>query len=78
MARAQDMAAKAAAALRARRDLVLIARTDAAASARSRVPSRARLYVEAGADATFPEALTSVEMFRELRARMPDIPMPST
>ncbi|MDM7459991.1 MAG: methylisocitrate lyase [Paracoccus sp. (in: a-proteobacteria)] len=76
LARPQDMAAKVAAALRARRDLVVIARTDAAASeGLEGAVARARLYVEAGADAIFPEALTSVEMFREFRARLPDVPL---
>lgn len=37
--------------------------------------ARARLYVEAGADAIFPEALTSAEMFREFAARLPDVPL---
>lgn len=69
-----DMAAKVAAAARARRDLVVIARTDAAASEGIEgAVARAKLYVEAGADAIFPEALTSVEMFREVRARLPGV-----
>ncbi|QEU06812.1 methylisocitrate lyase [Paracoccus yeei] len=69
-----DMAAKVAAAARARRDLVVIARTDAAASAGIEgAVARAKLYTEAGADAIFPEALTSVEMFREVRARLPGV-----
>ncbi|ARC38728.1 methylisocitrate lyase (plasmid) [Paracoccus yeei] len=69
-----DMAAKAAAAARARRDLVVIARTDAAASEGIEgAVARAKLYTEAGADAIFPEALTSVEMFREVRARLPGV-----
>ncbi len=66
-----DMAAKVAAARRARRDLVIIARTDAAASeGMDGAVARARLYLEAGADAIFPEALTSAEMFREFATRM--------
>ena len=74
LAAAQDMAAKVAAAARARRDLVVIARTDAAASEGIEgAVARAQLYVEAGADAIFPEALTSVEMFREVRARLPGV-----
>lgn len=69
-----DMAAKVAAATRARRDLVVIARTDAAASEGIEgAVARAKLYTEAGADAIFPEALTSVEMFREVRARLPGV-----
>ncbi|GGH44071.1 methylisocitrate lyase [Frigidibacter albus] len=74
LAGARDMAAKVAAAARARRDLVIIARTDAAASEGiDGAVARAKLYVEAGADAIFPEALTSVEMFREVRARLPGV-----
>ncbi|MGO4838342.1 isocitrate lyase/phosphoenolpyruvate mutase family protein, partial [Rhizobiaceae sp. 2RAB30] len=37
--------------------------------------ARAKLYVEAGADAIFPEALTTAEMFREFAARMPGVPL---
>ncbi len=37
--------------------------------------ARARLYYEAGADAIFPEALTSVEMFKEFVRRLPDVPL---
>ncbi|MBW7057834.1 methylisocitrate lyase [Paracoccus bogoriensis] len=74
LASPQDMAAKVAAAARARRDLVVIARTDAAASEGIEgAVARARLYIEAGADAIFPEALTSVEMFRDFRARLPGV-----
>lgn len=69
-----DMAAKVAAAARARRDLVVIARTDAAASEGIEgAVARAKLYTGARADAIFPEALTSVEMFREVRARLPGV-----
>lgn len=69
-----EMAAKVAAAARARRHLFVIARTDAAASEGIEgAVARAKLYVEAGADAIFPEALTSVEMFREMRARLPGV-----
>ena len=71
-----DMAAKVAAAARARRSLVVVARTDAAASEGIEgAVARARLYVEAGADAIFPEALTTPEMFREFRARLPGVPL---
>ncbi len=74
LASAADMAAKVAAAARARRHLYLIARTDAAASEGIEgAVARAKLYVEAGADAIFPEALTSVEMFKEVRARLPGV-----
>jgi methylisocitrate lyase len=67
-----DMAAKVAAAARARRNLVVIARTDAAGSeGMDGAVARAKLYLEAGADAIFPEALYSAEMFREFARRMP-------
>ncbi len=67
----QDMAAKIAAAARARRHLFLIARTDAAASEGiDGAVARAELYLQAGADAIFPEALTTAEMFREFAARV--------
>ena len=72
----QDMAQKVAAAAKARRDMVIIARTDAAGSEGiDGAVARARLYYEAGADAIFPEALTSVEMFREFVRRLPDVPL---
>jgi methylisocitrate lyase len=57
---AEDMARKVAAAARAARSLKIVARTDAVASeGLDSAISRARLYVEAGAHAIFPEALTS-------------------
>jgi methylisocitrate lyase len=69
-----DMAAKIAAAARARRHLYLIARTDAAGSeGLDGAVARAQLYMQAGADAIFPEALTTAEMFREFAARMPGV-----
>ena len=71
----EEMAAKIAAAARARRHLYIIARTDAAASeGLDGAVARARRYLEAGADAIFPEALTSAEMFREFAARI-DAPL---
>ncbi|MBR0706318.1 MULTISPECIES: methylisocitrate lyase [Bradyrhizobium] len=76
IADAHDMAAKIAAASKARRDLVIIARTDAAASeGLDGAVARARLYMEAGADAIFPEALNTAEMFRAFAERMPDVPL---
>ena len=71
-----DMAVKIAAAARARRDLYLIARTDAAASeGMDGAVARAKLYIEAGADAIFPEALTDAGMFREFARRMEGAPL---
>ena len=76
LADAHDMAAKVAAAARARRHLYVIARTDAAASEGiDGAVARAKLYLEAGADAIFPEALTTAEMFREFARRMPGVPL---
>ena len=76
LADAHDMAAKVAAAAKARRHLYVIARTDAAASEGiDGAVARAKLYLEAGADAIFPEALTSREMFREFARRMPGVPL---
>ncbi|WKW49950.1 methylisocitrate lyase [Rhodomicrobium lacus] len=76
LADARDMAAKVAAAAKARRHLVIVARTDAAASeGLDAAVARARLYVEAGADAIFPEALTSAAMFQEFARRLPGVPL---
>ncbi len=67
-----DMAAKIAAAARARRHLYLIARTDAAATEGiDGAVARAHLYLKAGADAIFPEALTTAAMLREFAERVP-------
>jgi methylisocitrate lyase len=74
LASCDDMAAKIAGAARARRHLYLIARTDAAASeGMDGAVARANAYIAAGADAIFPEALTTAEMFREFvnRVRAP-------
>jgi len=76
LADARDMAAKVAAAARARRHLYLIARTDAAASeGMDGAVARARLYLEAGADAIFPEAITSRAMFEDFARRLPGVPL---
>jgi len=76
LADARDMAAKVAAAAQARRHLFLIARTDAAASeGLEGAIARAKLYVEAGADAIFPEALNTREMFEAFAKAMPGVPL---
>ncbi|TWT15409.1 methylisocitrate lyase [Reyranella sp. CPCC 100927] len=76
LADARDMAAKVAAAAKARRHLYVIARTDAAASEGiDGAVARARLYIEAGADAIFPEALTNAEMFRAFAQALPGVPL---
>ena len=76
LATADDMAAKVAAAAKARRHLYVIARTDAAASeGLDGAVARAKMYMDAGADAIFPEALNTAEMFREFARRMPGVPL---
>ncbi|WP_234683243.1 methylisocitrate lyase [Bradyrhizobium monzae] len=76
IADAHDMAAKVSAAAKARRDLVIIARTDAAASeGLDGAVARAKLYMDAGADAIFPEALNTAEMFRAFAQRMQGVPL---
>jgi methylisocitrate lyase len=60
-----EIAAKVAAAVKARRHLRIIARTDAAAvEGMDAALARAKLYLGAGADAIFPEALTEAQAFR--------------
>lgn len=72
----RDFATKIAAAAKARHHLYIVARTDAAAEEGIEgAVARARLYIEAGADAIFPEALTTSEMFKEFSRRMPDVPL---
>ena len=71
---ARDMAAKVAAAAKARRHLQVIARTDAYASeGMEGAVARARLYIQAGADAIFPEALTTADMFRDFARALPGV-----
>lgn len=68
----EQMAAKIAAAKRAARDLVVIARTDAAASeGLDGAIARGRAYAGAGADVVFPDALTSLDQFKAFAAAMP-------
>ena len=68
---AEQMAAKVAAAARARTHLRIVARTDAYASeGLDGLVRRAELYREAGADAIFPEALTSREAYEEVAGRL--------
>ena len=69
-----NMAAKVAAAVKARRHLFIVARTDAAASEGiDGAVARAKRYIAAGADAIFPEALTNAEMFRAFAKAMPGV-----
>ncbi|MDP3414741.1 methylisocitrate lyase [Falsiroseomonas sp.] len=74
LADARDMAAKVAAARKARKHLYIIARTDAVASeGMDAAVARAQMYLDAGADAIFPEALVTREMFAEFARRMPGV-----
>ena len=73
---AEAMAAKVRAAVSARRDpaFVIVARTDArSVYGYDDAVRRARLYVEAGADVIFPEALESKD---EFAAFARDVPVP--
>jgi methylisocitrate lyase len=73
---ATDMAAKVAAAAKASRDIVIVARTDAAGvEGFDAAVDRAKMYVDAGADAIFPEALNTREMFEKFAAAMPGVPL---
>ncbi|MFC3227935.1 methylisocitrate lyase [Marinibaculum pumilum] len=71
---AEEMAAKVAAARKARRHLRIIARTDAAAESLDEAIRRMRLYVEAGADIIFPEALTGLDAIARVREAV-DVPL---
>ncbi len=66
----EDMCRKVAAARRAAKDLVICARTDAAALSLDDAIMRANRYVEAGADLIFVEALTTPEHCRRVRAEI--------
>lgn len=73
---AEEMAVKVAAAKKASRDIVIVARTDAAGvEGYDAAVARAKLYVEAGADAIFPEALITREMFEKFAKDVPDVPL---
>lgn len=73
---ALDMAAKVAAAKKASRDIVIMARTDAAGvEGFDAAVDRAKMYVDAGADAIFPEALNTREMFEKFARALPDVPL---
>jgi methylisocitrate lyase len=71
---AEEMAAKVRAACAARRDpdFVVVARTDArGVTDFADAVRRARLYLKAGADAIFPEALESAEEFAAFAREVP-------
>jgi methylisocitrate lyase len=72
----EDMAAKVRAAVAARRDsdFVVIARTDArSVTGFDDAVRRAKLYLDAGADAIFPEALESAEEFARFAREVPSV-----
>jgi len=69
LANAEDMARKVEAARRARTHLRIAARTDAVAQEGvTAAIERANLYIEAGADLVFADALTGEAMFRHFAA----------
>ena len=71
----EEMAAKIAGAKRAARHLYIIARTDAAGvEGFDAAVERAKRYLDAGADAIFPEALTSRDDFARFAERI-DAPL---
>ncbi|WP_292089433.1 isocitrate lyase/phosphoenolpyruvate mutase family protein [Brevundimonas sp.] len=73
---AMDMAARVAAAKKAGRDILIMARTDAAGvEGFDAAVDRAKMYVDAGADAIFPEALNTREMFEKFARALPDVPL---
>jgi len=67
---AEEMCRKVAAARSAASELVICARTDAAASSLDDAIARANRYAEAGAELIFVEALTSIEHIRRVRAEI--------
>jgi methylisocitrate lyase len=70
---AQEMVSKILAAAEARRDpdFLIVGRTDArAVEGMAAAVRRARAYVDAGADAIFPEALESAEEFRQFATQL--------
>ncbi len=67
----EEMAKKIRAAVEARRHILVIARTDArGVEGLEAAIERAQLYLEAGADIIFPEALESEEEFAEFARRV--------
>ncbi len=71
-----EMVEKIVAAVEARKNknFMIIARTDArAVEGFDRAVERAKLYLKAGADAIFPEALQTEEEFREFHKKVPAV-----
>lgn len=74
----KEMAAKLRAAVEAKRDpaFVVCARTDArGVEGLDAAIDRAKAYVDAGADAVFPEGLTSEAEFARFRRELPNVPL---
>lgn len=74
----QDMAKRIKAAVEARRDpnFVIMARSDARASeGLDKTLDRIKAYVDAGADAIFPEAMKDEKEFEAVRKAIPNTPM---
>ncbi|MCL4345398.1 MAG: methylisocitrate lyase [Candidatus Thermoplasmatota archaeon] len=72
----EDMESKINAAVQARKnpDFLIIARTDSrSVNGLDEAIERSRLYLEAGADCIFTEALESEEEFREMRKKVPGL-----
>lgn len=73
-----EMVAKIRAAVEAKRDpaFVVCARTDArGVEGFESAVQRAKAYVDAGADAVFPEGLTSEKEFETFRRELPNVPL---
>lgn len=74
----EEMAAKVRAAVEAKRDsaFVICARTDArGVEGLEASINRAKAYVDAGADAVFPEGLASEVEFQAFRRALPNVPL---
>lgn len=74
----EHMAGKLRAAVQSKRDpsFLIIARTDArAVEGIESAIERAKLYVDSGADAIFPEGLQSEEEFVQFKSAVPKVPM---
>lgn len=57
-------------------DFVIMARTDSLANEGLEAAiARSKAYIAAGADALFPEALTTLEEYKAFRAAIPDVPI---
>ncbi|MFP6728500.1 MAG: methylisocitrate lyase [Alphaproteobacteria bacterium] len=70
LATAEDAVRKIAAAVSARRHLRIVARTDAAAESLDEAIRRAHMFLAAGADIIFPDALISDDDFRRFCAEV--------